>query len=91
MYTNTLLLSSDTPKEGIGCETPGGFWDLNSEHLEEQSVLLTAKPSLKPHILLWDSLLREELYSQRTPKVIQEWGGGGGWWGEVKWLSSVLG
>jgi hypothetical protein len=23
--------------------------------------------------------------------VIQEWGGGGGWWGEVKWLSSVLG
>ena len=53
MYTNTLLLSSDTPKEGIGCETPGGCWELNSEHLEEQSVLLTAEPPLQPKHTLY--------------------------------------
>jgi hypothetical protein len=29
------------------CEPPCGCWELNSEPLEEQSVLLTAKPSLK--------------------------------------------
>jgi hypothetical protein len=34
-----------------GCEPPCGCWDLNSEHLEEQSVLLTAEPSLKLSIL----------------------------------------
>ena len=31
-----------------GCEPPCGCWDLNSEPLEEQSVLLTAEPSLQP-------------------------------------------
>jgi hypothetical protein len=30
-----------------GCEPPCGCWDLNSEPLEEQSVLLTAEPSLQ--------------------------------------------
>jgi hypothetical protein len=30
------------------CEPPCGFWDLNSGSLEEQSVLLTAEPSLQP-------------------------------------------
>jgi hypothetical protein len=29
-----------------GCEPPYGCWDLNSGLLEEQSVLLTAEPSL---------------------------------------------
>jgi hypothetical protein len=29
-----------------GCEPPCGCWDLNSEPLEEQPVLLTAEPSL---------------------------------------------
>jgi hypothetical protein len=29
-----------------GCEPPCGCWDLNSGPLEEQSVLLTAEPSL---------------------------------------------
>ena len=24
-----------------GCEPPCGFWELNSEHLKEQSMLLT--------------------------------------------------
>ena len=31
-----------------GCETPCGCWELNSEPLEEQSVLLTAEPPLQP-------------------------------------------
>jgi hypothetical protein len=29
-----------------GCEPPCGCWELNSGPLEEQSVLLTAEPSL---------------------------------------------
>jgi hypothetical protein len=31
-----------------GCEPPYGCWELNSGPLEEQSVLLTAEPSLHP-------------------------------------------
>ena len=31
-----------------GCEPPCGCWELNSGPLEEQSVLLTAEPSLLP-------------------------------------------
>jgi hypothetical protein len=31
-----------------GCEPPYGCWELNSGPLEEQSVLLTAEPSLQP-------------------------------------------
>jgi hypothetical protein len=31
-----------------GCESPYGFWDLNSGPLEEQLVLFTAKPSRQP-------------------------------------------
>jgi hypothetical protein len=29
-----------------GCEPPCGCWELNSDPLEEQAVLLTSKPSL---------------------------------------------
>jgi hypothetical protein len=29
-------------------EPPCGFWELNSGPLEDQSVLLTAEPSLQP-------------------------------------------
>jgi hypothetical protein len=48
---NTLLLSSDTPEEASdpitnGYESPWDCWELNSGPLEEQSVLLTAEPSL---------------------------------------------
>ena len=32
----------------VGCEPPHGCWELNSGPLEEQPVLLTAKPSLPP-------------------------------------------
>ena len=45
------------PEEGIGslyrdgCEPPCGRWDLNSAPLEEQSVLLTAEPSLQSPLL----------------------------------------
>ena len=31
-----------------GCEAPCGCWELNSVPSEEQSVLLTAEPSLQP-------------------------------------------
>ena len=42
---STLLLSSDTPEEGIrdpitdGCEPPCACWELNSGPLKEQLVL----------------------------------------------------
>jgi hypothetical protein len=54
---STLLLSSDTPEDGIrhitdGCEPPCGFWELNSGPLEEQSVLLNTEPSLQPHTVV---------------------------------------
>jgi hypothetical protein len=35
-----------------GCEPPCGCWDLNLRPLEEQSVLLTAEPSLHPSLEL---------------------------------------
>ena len=31
------------------CEPPCGYWELNSELLEEQPVLLSAEPPLQPH------------------------------------------
>ena len=31
-----------------GCELPCGCWELDSEPLEEQPVLLTTEPSLQP-------------------------------------------
>jgi hypothetical protein len=36
-----------------GCEPPCGCWELNSGPLEEQSVLLTAEPSLQPHLFFF--------------------------------------
>ena len=35
-----------------GCESPCGCWELNSEPLEEQSVLLTTEPPLQPQPVL---------------------------------------
>jgi hypothetical protein len=35
-----------------GCEPPCGCWELNSGPLEEQTVLLTAEPSLQPSIII---------------------------------------
>ena len=55
IYMSTLQLSSDTHQKRAsdpvtdGCEPPCGCWELNSGPLEEQSVLLTAEPSLQPH------------------------------------------
>ncbi|EEQ62519.1 LOW QUALITY PROTEIN: hypothetical protein CBFG_06231, partial [Clostridiales bacterium 1_7_47FAA] len=53
MYVSTPLLSSDTPEEASdpitdGCEPLCGCRELNLGPLEEQSVLLTAEPSLQP-------------------------------------------
>jgi hypothetical protein len=36
-----------------GCEPPCGCWELNSGPWEEQSVLLTAEPSLLPEQFLF--------------------------------------
>jgi len=36
-----------------GCEPPCGCWESNSGPLEEQSVLLTAKPALQPQAILF--------------------------------------
>ena len=33
-----------------GCEPPCRCWELNSEPLEEQPVLLTTEPSLQPSL-----------------------------------------
>jgi hypothetical protein len=38
-----------------GCEPPCGCWELNSGPLEEQSVLLTAEPSLWEMLFLLNS------------------------------------
>jgi hypothetical protein len=46
-----------------GCEPPCGCWDLNSGPPEEQSLLLTAKPSLQPRVKLfvfWSSEFESE-------------------------------
>jgi hypothetical protein len=39
------------------CEPPCGCWELNSEPLEEQSVLLTVEPSLHLHLFFNTNLL----------------------------------
>ena len=50
---STLKLSSDTYQKRASdlitdsCEPTCGCWELNSGLLEEQSVLLTAEPSLQ--------------------------------------------
>ena len=51
-YVNTLSLSQTHQKRASdpitdGCEPPCSCWELNSGPLEEQSVLLTAEPSLQ--------------------------------------------
>ena len=51
MYVGILSLSSNTPEEDPitdGCELTCDYWELNSGPVEEQSVLLTAEPSLQP-------------------------------------------
>jgi hypothetical protein len=56
MYISAQLLFSDMPEEDFitdGCEPPCGCWDLNSGPLEEQSVHLTAEPSLQPQMVLF--------------------------------------
>jgi hypothetical protein len=36
-----------------GCDPPYGCWDLNSGRPEEQSVCLTAEPSLQPNVIFF--------------------------------------
>jgi hypothetical protein len=44
-----------------GYKPPCGCWDLNSGPLEEQSVLVTTKPSLQPLFLILLIFLRQDL------------------------------
>ena len=46
-----------------GCEPPCCWWELNSERLEEQSVLLTTEPSLQlPLPYLFASYVNVDCY-----------------------------
>ena len=45
-----------------GCEPPCGCWELNSGSLEEQSVLLTAEPSLQPQKSFFWSLISGSIF-----------------------------
>jgi hypothetical protein len=49
IYVSTLRTHQKNASDPItdGCKLPCGCWELNSEPLEEQSVLLTAEPSLQ--------------------------------------------
>jgi hypothetical protein len=44
-----------------GCESPWGCWELNSGPLEEQSVSLTAEPSVQPVKWILKSTLESQL------------------------------
>ena len=44
-----MKVSDPLELELDSCELPCGYWVLNLEPLEEQSVLLTAEPSLQPY------------------------------------------
>jgi hypothetical protein len=55
LYEYTVAVSDTHQKRASdlitdGCEPPCGCWELNSGPLEQQSVLLTAKPSLQPDL-----------------------------------------
>ena len=49
-----------------GCEPPCGGWDLNSGPSEEQSVLLTAEPSLQPMFLFVKWYVKDGLVVKST-------------------------
>ena len=52
---------SDSPGTGIkdGSQLPCGCWGPNPGPLQEQSVLLTARPSLQPHNFSLSKILLE--------------------------------
>jgi hypothetical protein len=51
-----------------GCEPPCGCWELNSEPLGKQPVLLTAEPSLQPRVqLLLTRMLNQPLSDYGRP------------------------
>jgi hypothetical protein len=59
-----------------GCEPPCGCWDLNSGPSEEQSVRLTAEPSLQPHKLVLRKEQRSFSYVTRGGSWDKGWNGG---------------
>ena len=67
MYMSALSAQkrASEPVTG-GCEPPRGGWGLNSGPQEEQTVFLTAEPSLQPITcyLRTSELLKEDQISQ---------------------------
>lgn len=43
-----ILISWTRIIDSCGCQPPCGYWELNPDPVEEQSVLLTVKLSLQP-------------------------------------------
>lgn len=52
-YTVAPVCIWDIPEEGISCEPPCGYWELNSGPLIEQLVFLTTEPSLQPSVVIF--------------------------------------
>jgi hypothetical protein len=50
MWVHCSCLQTHQDPITDGCEPPCGCWELNSRPLDEQSVLLTAEPSLQPPV-----------------------------------------
>jgi hypothetical protein len=63
MYIHTVAVQRHQERASDpitdGCEPPCGCWELNSGPLEEQSVILTAEPSLQPPTL---ELFRKDVF-----------------------------
>jgi hypothetical protein len=61
MYMSTLQTHQKRASDPItdGFEPPCGFWELNSELLEEQLVLVTTEPSLQPSLFFPFFFLRQ--------------------------------
>ncbi|EGV95001.1 E3 ubiquitin-protein ligase NEDD4 [Cricetulus griseus] len=56
-----------SPGTGVidDCEPPCRYWESNSDLLQEQQVLLTAKPSLKPKMSLKNQLWNTKFQGSR--------------------------
>jgi hypothetical protein len=68
LFKHTVAVFRHTWRAPIadGCESSCGYWELNPGTLEEQSGLLTAKPSLNP----WNCFLKNKVYSHREYLIL---------------------
>jgi hypothetical protein len=74
-----------------GCEPPCGCWELNSGPLGEQSVLLTAEPSLQPDIYILKTRMGSRANNQRGGVYRLSWNYSNEGTGEIaQWLERQL-